>query len=98
VLSTCLTKNGYTTVSFEGKADFIEIKNSDRYLSNFLPLNKFESLLLIDSPIEPFNNLFNWSIPIPSYQTHIKRTQYELETLQEIPAKIAGPKIVYAIW
>lgn len=87
---------GYITVSFESEVDYIEIRNSDKYLSNFLPLNKFESLLLVDSPIEPFSNTFNWAIPIPSYKTHSQRIQYNLHTLKEIPTSIPGPKIVYA--
>jgi len=91
-----LNEIGYTTVSFEGEVDYIEIKNSNKYLSRFHPFNKFESLLLVDSPLEPFNNTFNWAIPIPAYKTHIQRTQYELQTLKEIPTSIPGPKIVYA--
>lgn len=87
---------GYTTVSFEGEVDYIEIKNCDRYLSNFLPLNKFESLLLVDSPLEPFTNSFNLEIPIPSYKTHSQRILFNLHTLKDIPTSIPGPKIIYA--
>ena len=91
-----LKEMGYTTVSFESEVDYTEIKESDKYLSVFLPFNKFESLLLVDSPLEPFNNVFKLGIPIPSYSTHILRTQYDLETLKELPTSIPGPKIVYA--
>ena len=91
-----LKELGYTTVSFESEVDYTEVRNSDIYLSNFLPLNKFESLLLVDSPLEPFNNTFKLGFPIPSYSTHMQRTQYDLQTLKAIPSSIPGPKIVYA--
>ncbi len=87
---------GYTTVSLESEVDYTEIKEFDKYLSSFLPFNKFESLLLVDSPLEPINNIFGLGIPIPSYTTHTIRTQYDLRTLKEIPTSIPGPKIVYA--
>lgn len=90
-----LDEIGYTTVSFEGGVDYIEIKNSDEYLSNFLPLNKFESLILVDSPLEPFINSFNWPLPVPGYKTHVQRLRYQLKTLKELPRSIPGPKIVY---
>ena len=91
-----LNEIGYTTVSFEGDLVFTQIKYSDVYLSNFLPLNKFESLLLVDSPFEALSNVFDLKFPIPNYETHRSRIQYELDTLHEIPASIPGPKIVYA--
>jgi hypothetical protein len=91
-----LNEIGYTTVSFEGDLIFTQIKNSDIYLSNFLPLNKFESLLLVDSPFEALSNVFDLKFPIPNHETHRSRIQYELDTLHEIPASIPGPKIVYA--
>ena len=91
-----LNEIGYTTVSFEGELIFTQIKDSDVYLSNFLPLNKFESLLLVDSPFEALSNVFDLKFPIPNYETHRSRIQYELDTLHEIPASIPGPKIVYA--
>lgn len=87
---------GYTTVSFQGEANFTEIRNADIYLSNFLPLNDFETFLLIDSPLEPLSNIFDLGIPVLSYKTHRQRTLYQLETLQHIPAELPGPKIVYA--
>jgi len=86
---------GYTTVSFENELQYAEIQTSAVYLSKFLPLNKFESLLLVDSPVEPISNAFNLPIPIPNYKTHAQRIQYELSTLEEIPVTIPGPKIVY---
>ena len=91
-----LNEIGYTTVSFEGDLVFTEIKDSDVYLSNFLPLNKFEGLLLVDSPLEAMSNVFDLRFPIPNHETHRSRIQYELDTLHEIPESIAGPKIVYA--
>jgi hypothetical protein len=87
---------GYTTVSFEGAAHYTEIKKSDVYLSNFLPLNNFETLLLADSPLEPFSNMFDLGIPLNTYKTHRERMLYQLDMLKEIPASIPGPKIVYA--
>ncbi|MCI0607564.1 MAG: hypothetical protein L0Z71_00685 [Anaerolineae bacterium] len=90
-----LNEIGYTTVSFEGDLIFTQIKDSDVYLSNFLPLNKFESLLLVDSPFEAISNIFDLGLPIPNYKTHRSRIRYELDTLHEIPASIPSPKIVY---
>jgi hypothetical protein len=87
---------GYTTVSLEGVAYFTEIKKSDVYLSNFLPLNNFETLVLTDSPLEPLSNIFNVGIPLNTYKTHRERMLYQLDTLKEIPVSIPGPKIVYA--
>jgi hypothetical protein len=91
-----LNEIGYTTVSFEGDLVFTQIKDADVYLSNFVPLNKFEGLLLVDSPFEALSNIFDLKFPIPNYGTHRSRIQYELDTLHEIPASIPGPKIVYA--
>jgi hypothetical protein len=91
-----LDKIGYTTVSLEGSVHFAEIRNSDVYLSRFLPLNDFEKLLLVDSPLEPLSNVFDLSLPLHTYKTHRQRTLYQLETLKEIPESIPGPKIVYA--
>ena len=91
-----LDEIGYTTVSFEGASGFTQIKSSDVYLSNFLPLNEFEALLLIDSPLEPLSNIFDLGISIPTHETHRQRILYELKTLKNIPTSIPGPKIVYA--
>lgn len=91
-----LDEIGYKTVTFESEVDYIDIKNSDIHLSKFLPFNKFEDLLLIDSPFEPLSNIFNLGIPIPTYKTHRQRIQYELDTLKKIPTAIDAPKIVYA--
>ncbi|MBN2118908.1 MAG: hypothetical protein JW730_20230 [Anaerolineales bacterium] len=91
-----LDEIGYTTVSFEGSVHYAGIKDSDVHLSNFLPLNDFETLLLVDSPIEPLSNIFDLGIPVQTYKTHRQRVLYQLDTLKEIPAAIPGPKIVYA--
>ena len=90
-----LDEIGYTTVSFEGAVHYAEIKNPDVYLSDFLPLNNFETLLPIDSPLEPLSNIFDLGVPVQTYKTHRQRVLYQLDTLKEIPASIPGPKIVY---
>jgi hypothetical protein len=87
---------GYTTVSFGGVSDYTEIKKADIYLSNFLPLNNFETLLLTDSPLEPLSNIIDLHLPLNTYKTHRERMLYQLDTLKEIPVNISGPKIVYA--
>ncbi len=87
---------GYRTVSFRGEAQFAEVKNSDVYLSNFLPLNDFESLLMVDTPMELLSDTVDLKIPIQTYKAHRQRTLYQLDTLKEIPATIPGSKIVYA--
>ena len=91
-----LDEINYTTVSFEGEMDYTEIKDSDVYLSNFLPIKRFEGLLLADSPLEPLSDAFDLAIPIPTYKNHRQRIQYDFDTLKEIPVSIPGPKIVYA--
>ena len=91
-----LNELDYTTVSFESELQYSEIRNADVYLSSFLPFNKFESLLLTDSPLDALSKTFHWAFPIPTYDTHAQRIQYELRTLKEIPTSIPGPKIVYA--
>jgi hypothetical protein len=58
-------------------------------------LNKFESLLLVDSPFEAFSNIFDLRLPIPNYESHRARIRFELDTLHEIPESVPGPKIVY---
>ena len=90
-----LDEIGYTTVRTEGALSYLQIKNSDVYLSNFLPLNNFETLLLVDSPLEPLSNVFNLGIPVHTYKTHRQRILDQLDMLKEIPASIPGPKIVY---
>lgn len=90
-----LDEIGYTTVSTEGAVHFTEIRNSDVYLSNFLPLNDFETLLLIDSPLEPLSNIVDLHLPLQTYKTHRDRFYYQLETLKKIPLEIKSPKTVY---
>lgn len=91
-----LDEIGYTTVSFEQAVYYAEIRNSDVYLSNFVPLNNFETLLLVDSPLEPLSNIFDLKLPLYTYNTHRQRLLFQLDTLKEIPERISGPKIVYA--
>lgn len=91
-----LDEIGYTTVSFEQAVYYAEIKNSDIYLSNFAHLNNFEALLLVDSPLEPLSNIFDLRPPLYTYKTHRQRMLYQLDTLQDIAASVARPKIVYA--
>jgi hypothetical protein len=83
-------------VSFEGEIQYTSIRSADKYLSSFLPLNNFENLLLVDSPLEPFSNIFHWPVAIPNYDTHARRIEYTLRTLPEVPTSIPSPKIVYA--
>lgn len=90
-----LDEIGYTTVSFEGTTSFTQIRNADVYLSNFLPLNKFETLLLVDSPLEPLSNIFDLGLPLQTYQIHRQRLLYQFDMLKEIPTSIRGTKIVY---
>ena len=90
-----LDEIGYTTVSFEGAVHFGEIKNADVYLSNFLPLNNFETFLLVDSPVEPLSNILDLGLPVQTYKTHRQRILYQLDMLKKVPASIQGPKIVY---
>lgn len=90
-----LDEIGYTTVSTEGAVHYTEIRNSDVYLSSFLPLNDFETLLLIDSPLEPLSNIVDLHLPLQTYKTHRDRFYYQLETLKKIPLEIKSPKTVY---
>jgi hypothetical protein len=90
-----LDEIGYTTVSTEGEVHYTEIRNSDVYLSDFLPLNDFESFILQDSPFESLSNVFNMGLPLQTYKTHSQRIYYQFEQLKKIPVKIPDPKIVY---
>ena len=90
-----LDEIGYTTVSFEGTLSYTQIYNADVYLTNFLPLNKFEALSLVDTPIEPISNIFDLRIPIPTYRIHRERILYKLNMIKKVPSSIPGPKIVY---
>ena len=87
---------GYTTVSFEGALSYTQIYNADVYLTNSLPLNKFEALSLVDTPLEPLSNIFDLKIPVPTYKTHRTRTLYKFDALKTVPNAVPGPKIVYA--
>lgn len=91
-----LDEIGYTTVSTAGALHYAEIRNSDVFLSGFLPLNDFETLLLVDSPLEPVSNVFDLRLPTQTYKTHRQQIQDQLETLKKVPAEIDGPKIVYS--
>ncbi|WKZ42781.1 MAG: hypothetical protein QY302_11835 [Anaerolineales bacterium] len=90
-----LDEIGYVTVSMEGAVHYTEIRDSDIYLSKFLPLNDFETLLLIDSPLEPLSNIFDLGLPLQTYKVHRERLYYQLEMLGKVPAEIESPKIVY---
>jgi hypothetical protein len=91
-----LDEIGYTTVSFESGTTYTQVETSDVYLSNFLPLNRFETLLLVDTPVEPLSDAFDMGFAIPGYTTHRERALYTIDELENIPASIPGPKIVYA--
>jgi hypothetical protein len=91
-----LDEIGYTTVSFESGTTYSQVETAEVYLSNFLPLNRFDSLLLLDTPVEPLADAFDLPMAIPGYRTHRERTLYTLNELQNLPASIPGPKIVYA--
>src|SRR6266496_1066122 len=91
-----LKRIGYTTVSFEGISTYTEIRSSDIYLSAFLPLNKFESQFLVDSPLEVFSNYVNLDLPIPSYRTQRQRILYTFDELQHLTVSMAQPRIVFA--
>jgi hypothetical protein len=86
---------GYTTVSFEGTASYTQIQDSDVFYSSFLPLNKFETFLLTDTPLEPLTDAFQLGLSIPNYETHRLRALNKFDTLKTIPDSIAGPKITY---
>lgn len=90
-----LDEIGYTTISFEGTLGYTQIDNADVFLSNFLPFNHFETLLLADSPLEPLANIFDLRIPVSTYRAHQSNVLYKLDALKEIPESIAGPKIIY---
>ena len=90
-----LDEIGYTTVSFEGTVGYTQIDQADVLLSDFLPINKFEALLLMDSPFEPISNIFDLKMPLPTHRTRQSTILYKLDTLKEIPTSIPSPKIVY---
>jgi hypothetical protein len=90
-----LKEAGYTTVSFDGSADYTQIQTADIFLSDFVPISKFDSFLLAGSPLEPISNIFGLRLPIPNYTTHRLRVEYKLNKMQEIPTLIPGPKITY---
>ena len=90
-----LDEIGYTTVSFEGTVGYTQIDQADVLLSDFLPINKFEAMLLMDSPLEPISNIFDLKIPLPTHRTRQTTILYKLDTLKEVPTAIPGPKIVY---
>jgi hypothetical protein len=87
---------GYTTVSFAGATDYTEIEKADVYLTNFLPLNRLETLLLANGPLEPLSNIFDLGIPVPTYKTKRLRTLYKFDELKNFPDSIPSPKLVYA--
>ena len=87
---------GYKTVSFEGALSYTQIYNADIYVTNSLPLNKFEVFSLENSPVEPLADMFNVHLSIPSYHTHRERVLFKLDELKKVAQTIAGPKIVYA--
>jgi len=86
---------GYTTVSFEGTLGYTQIDQADVLVSEFLPINKFEALLLMDSPLEPISNILDLNIPLPTHRTRQRTILYKLDELKNVPASIPGPKIVY---
>ncbi|HSK66782.1 MAG TPA: hypothetical protein VK888_07625 [Anaerolineales bacterium] len=90
-----LDEIGYTTISMKGSIHYAEIRNADMYLSSFLPLNDFETLLLVDSPFEPLSNIFDLRLPLHTYKVHRQQIYDQLELLKEIPAVVQSPKIVY---
>lgn len=90
-----LKEAGYTTVSFDGSAEYTQIQSADVFLSDFVPLSQFDSFLLTGSPLEPISNIFGLGLPIPNDTTHRLRVQYKLNKIQEIPTLLPGPKITY---
>jgi hypothetical protein len=90
-----LKEISYKTVSFDGLASYTQIQGADVFLSDFVPINKFESYLLMGTPLEPISNIFGLRLPIPNYATHRSRMMYKLNTIKEIPTLIPSPKITY---
>jgi len=90
-----LKQLGYKTVSFDSGFPLTDIPEADVYQTTFLPLNEFESFLLVGTPAETLSNIFGLKIPTYSYITHRERILYTLKTLP-IVSKLSGPKIVFA--
>ncbi len=93
-----LEELGYTTVALSSGFYPTEITDADVYLSPYAnsPLNEFEGFLFSLTPARFFIQVFDLAGPWPGYSTHRARVLYAFQQLQEIPARIAGPKFVFA--
>ena len=87
---------GYRTVAFDTGFAPIQIRNADLYLSPFLPLNDFEPILLINTPVEVLSSWLDLPVPTLTYTAHRRRTGYVLDALGPIASTVGGPKVVYA--
>ena len=90
-----LQEIGYTTVGFKGATAFSQVANSDIFYNDSLPLNRFETYLLANTPVEPLAAVLNLGFRVPDYKTHRRRILDHLRTLETVPETIAGPKITY---
>jgi hypothetical protein len=102
---------GYKFINFESGFTFTEIRDADLFLqpnatqygtaNSGLALNSFESMLVKTTAIVMINDAeAKWSNPVAAAldtrKAHIVRETYLLDTLPTLPAKILGPKFVYA--
>lgn len=97
-LRTMLEALGYTTIALSSGFYPTEIRDADYYFSlyeNSL-LNEFEGYLFSLTPAQFFIQAFELKGPWPGYSTHRARILYAFEQLQEMPAKVDGPKFVFA--
>lgn len=94
-LVALLQECGYRTVSFETGFSFTNNPQVDIYLASENRFNDFESLLLVDTPLEWLAEAVGWEQPEYSYESHRERVLDDFTQLKSLP-EIEGPKFVFA--
>jgi hypothetical protein len=86
---------GYRTVAIESGYFFTAHPEVDLYLEQGVSYNEFESLLLVDSPVDALADELDLDESELSYEAHRQRVLYSFEMLKKLP-ELSGPKFIFA--
>jgi hypothetical protein len=90
-----LKRCGYQTISLESGFFFTDHPDVDLYLEESVGNTEFDSLLLVNSPLDVLADELKLEPPELSYATHRERVRYSFDQLAGLYA-IKGPKFIFA--
>jgi hypothetical protein len=85
---------GYKTIAIESGFFYTDHPDVDLFLERGIHPTEFESLLLVDSPVDVLAEELNLEPSEQSYEAHRERVLYSFDMLAEL-SDMPGPKIVF---